>query len=95
MKKLSLNLDELTVDSFTTRNEVRARGTVRGNDATDNFGSECCWQSDTQCVGTGWDDSYCCGSGTEGPSHAPSCGDTCRLTGIPYKCYDGGDCIEW
>jgi len=33
MKKLSLDLDKLEVESFTTAGEAKARGTVRGQES--------------------------------------------------------------
>lgn len=96
MKKISLDLDTLNVESFSTAPGAESRkGTVRayetaGGDgcATDNVGSWCCWNTDTTCPGGGGD-SYWCGDDISGPSHLPSCGEFCDITGIPYKCYDG------
>ena len=43
MRKLSLNLDDLRVQSFsTTPLERRASGTVRGHDVSNDLGS--CWE---------------------------------------------------
>ncbi len=95
MKKISLDLDALQVDSFSTAPAARPlSGTVHGHEATEggagcgtaNYGSWCCWQTDTTCPG-GEGGSYWCG-GTDqcGDSHMASCGDECDITGIPYKC---------
>lgn len=53
MKKLSLNLDELEVESFDTHDEQERRGTVLGRDDSE-MGSGC----DTNDV--------CCGANTVG-----------------------------
>jgi hypothetical protein len=45
MKKMSLNLDQLTVESFEIRNERAIKGTVRGHDVC----SDVCTAS---CAGT-------------------------------------------
>lgn len=100
MKKISLDLDALSVDSFSTSSEAVVRqGTVKGHGATeggdtcatDNVGSWCCWNTDTTCGGGG--DSWYCGDDRSGASHAPSCGAYCDITGIAYKCYDDGN--DW
>lgn len=46
MKKLKLEIDELAVESFTTRNDEALRGTVGG--AATFFGTNGCYS----CVGT-------------------------------------------
>ncbi len=96
MKKISLDLDALQVDSFSTAPAARPlAGTVHGHGATEggdgcrteNWGSWCCWGTDTECQGGG-DDTYWCGGMSEkcGPSHMASCGDQCDITGYVYKC---------
>jgi hypothetical protein len=51
MKKLRLDLDTLTVDSFPTSTHSDERGTVRGNDATDGCTNKC--------TGATYDDTLC------------------------------------
>ncbi len=41
MKKLSLNLDDLSVDSFEIAAAEEPRGTVHGNEATDYCSVSC------------------------------------------------------
>jgi hypothetical protein len=71
MKKLALNLDQLTVESFATDAAERATGTVRANDAYTDFISECPCTALPQCgsprAGT------CDPAGT----CAYTCGDSC------------------
>ncbi|HET7228821.1 MAG TPA: hypothetical protein VFJ16_02330 [Longimicrobium sp.] len=56
MKKLSLELDALTVESFTTGDAVDGRGTVRGRDTlpTEFCNTKSC--NYTRCCATGADD---------------------------------------
>ena len=97
MKKISLDLDALTVDSFSTAPESGVqRGTVHGHASaddttccpTDAMKTPCCWNTDTTCDGGGGGSWYC-GDDRSGVSFAPSCGEYCDITGSPYKCYDG------
>jgi hypothetical protein len=59
MKKLRLELDELRVESFETVAPARSRGTVRGQDATENT-----WCGQDSCDGTCYTD--CWGLGCPG-----------------------------
>ena len=65
MKKLALNLDDLTVTSFETSRATAGRGTVRGNEATHG----------NTCAGTC---AFTCG-GTCQISCDPSCISTCPV----------------
>ena len=68
MRKLALDLDALSVDTFETeRRGAGARGTVRGHDSLDPGGGT---QGDT------------CGL-TCPATCRPSCGDTCFWTCAP------------
>jgi hypothetical protein len=101
MKKLSLDLGMLAVESFSTAPGAESRkGTVQGyataggaGCATDNVGTWCCWGTDTTCPGGGGD-SYWCGSGKPGGGGTgQSCvGAGCSIdfcnTDDPHKCYD-------
>lgn len=93
MKKLTLKLDELQVETFATEAAAAARaGTVQAHNSnpTDAICTECCWYSGTDngASDLGDCDSYWCGDDRDGPSHAPSCGATCNMTGT-WKCADG------
>lgn len=68
MKKLSLDLDQLSVDSFATGDEEGLRGTVRGNSAT--LGCSEFWS----CVNT-------CGICDDNESHRATCGNGSRCGG--------------
>ena len=101
MKKITLDLDVLQVDSFSTTPETYGRaGTVHGHEEesnqstccpTDALRTPCCWTSGTDAessalgAGCGDGDSWYCGDDRDGPSHAPSCGSLCNITGI-WKC---------
>jgi hypothetical protein len=50
MKKLALNLEDLTVTSFETSRTEAGRGTVRGNEAT--HGNTCAGTCAFSCAGT-------------------------------------------
>ncbi|HSU15112.1 hypothetical protein [Longimicrobium sp.] len=85
MKKLSLNLDELQVESFSTRGGVKPRGTVNANAATvDEY---TCWSCvDPGCttsqqpytgMGAGCSEYASCLDGCGGGGSYFSRGDTC------------------
>jgi len=69
MKKLSLDLDQLAVESFDTATARAPRGTVRGNDISDTT----CYQRLCECQSAFTCDTDCnqntCGGDT--------CGDSC------------------
>lgn len=84
MKKLNLDLDQLTVESFSPAAAPAAFGTVRAHEGTDPYGD--CWTgTEAQPSDFGACDTYDCGGGPGGPSHAPSCGQYCDITGY-WKC---------
>jgi hypothetical protein len=66
MKKLTLDLDQLTVESFATDAARRAAGTVRGNAAESEYLTDC-----TACTGI-----VQCPSGISCDSE-PSCHGSC------------------
>jgi hypothetical protein len=75
MKKLSLNVDALAVQSFSTSDGEGERGTVQG-------------QSDSvylSCVATACGTS--CQYDTKCGSHAITCGDATRCVDSEFSCY--------
>jgi hypothetical protein len=83
--KLSLNLEDLTVDSFDTTAPPKARGTV--------FGEQCTCYTQCTCPGCPTCDASCNGTcrGTCGENTcAASCNGTCNQATCDYSC--GGDC---
>lgn len=80
MKKLALNLDDLSVDSFTTATAVSARGTVDGRQVV--YGpvlpSANCGGGDTSFRVT--QDAACGPFTTREPGPEPSAGGTCALS---------------
>ncbi|HEU0013399.1 MAG TPA: hypothetical protein VFQ45_06930 [Longimicrobium sp.] len=85
MKKLTLDLDDLRIESFrTTEQEAEERGTVH---AHDQCGCSCCCTGYTQpCQAT-------CDTSPSHPGY-PSCGNTCDYSACYGTCYDscGGSC---
>lgn len=78
MKKLSLNLDVLEVQSFTTSDDAPARGTVHGEECTCHTNCTCpgcptCYET---CPATCWNtcDDPSCGTCDY------SCWETCQHT---------------
>jgi hypothetical protein len=71
MKKLTLRLDDLRIDSFTTTPAERARGTV--------FGEQCTCHTECTCPGCPTCDASCNGTCYEnscvGGSNCMSCAD--------------------
>lgn len=104
MKKLTLHLDELRVESFHTAPAGAARGTVRGNaptwycseqiDCTYDYG---CETQNATCGGGGSCEATCGAScnGTCGQSCYGSCDATCFS--CEYSCYESGCActIQW
>ena len=84
MKKLTLNLDELQVESFSTRGALRPRGTVNANEYTTIEPG--CTTSGGQYTAMG-----------AGCSEYASCLDSCSGcdggSGY-YSCGDVGDCAN-
>lgn len=80
MKKLTLRLDDLTVDSFETSSKARMQGTVRGfGDSTGcSYGSPNYTQCDFTCE-------FPCGESGECtptcPNVTPACSETCQCPG--------------
>jgi hypothetical protein len=83
--KLSLNLDDLTVDTFDTTVPQKAKGTV--------FGEQCtCY---TQCTCPGCPTCYASCNGTCGDTCVASCYGSCAGATCDYSCYgtcDASDC---
>jgi hypothetical protein len=84
MKKLSLNLDSLQVESFSTRGAARPRGTVNANEFTTIEPG--CTTSQQTYTGMG-----------AGCSEYASCLDSCSgcdgASGY-YSCGNGSDCAN-
>jgi hypothetical protein len=82
MEKLKLDLDALTVESFATERRSTERGTVAGQELTENCGNT----------------DYCTAPTCGGTCYASCDGSDCgtyRCT--EYSCYEtcGGDCTNW
>jgi hypothetical protein len=58
MRKLSLDLDALAVESFATAAPAAERGTVRANDALVDTGVYSCWRT---CRCPSHHNTECCG----------------------------------
>ncbi len=85
MKKLKLDLEDLSVESFATTPEPRAEGgTV--------FGQQCTCYTQCTCPGCPTCDASCNGTcgGTCDASCNGTCGDTCNCPTGDYSC--AGDC---
>lgn len=106
MKKLTLQVDDLRVESFETVRTEAPRGTVRGNaptwycseqiDCTYDYGCEtenvsCGGSCNGSCVDT-------CGASCNGTC-AASCYGTCEATcnSCDYSCYESGCActVQW
>jgi hypothetical protein len=83
--KLRLNLDQLTVDSFTTEHTRRQSGTVHGQQCTCPTACTCpgCPTCDASCNGT-------CGD-TCAASCYGTCGDSCDCSGWTCPGYCTGN----
>jgi len=93
MRKLSLRLDELAVESFDTSPRGSERGTVLGNSGYDGcsfYTGECCTPAGT--YGGNTCETTChqlaCGCTNPGGTCNVSCGsnDTCEFTADPQAC---------
>ena len=100
--KLSLNLDQLSVESFDTTATRRPRGTV--------FGEQCTCYTNCTCPGCPTCDATCnytCDDATcpNCPTCAASCNGTCNAATCntcAYSCYEtdcgcppgGGSCLD-
>jgi hypothetical protein len=86
VKKLSLSIDALRVESFQTAGRQRARGTVRGNEYS--YENDCSW---TGCVVTdaaGGCTVYWCGPEQSENTCLNTCGDGDNCT-QGYTNWDG------
>ena len=100
MRKLSLKLDELAVESFQTDGMQEQRGTVAGYVVSMDGG--CVTDEGQSCGGScpyegtcgEWSCGGNCGSyyGTCGGSCAVTCGDTCYYTCANGMTCHGADC---
>lgn len=79
MRKLSLDLARLRVESFAAGGRGAARGTIRGNDGDSNF--EPCAPDTVNCTPPGSGVATCA-------SCAASCDWTCGGTTCAGTCYD-------
>ena len=75
--KLTLNLDDLTVDSFDTTVTEKQKGTV--------FGEQCTCPTQCTCPGCPTCDASC--NGTCGGTCAASCNGTCNEPSCGYSCF--------
>jgi hypothetical protein len=96
MKKISLNLDSLHVESFETTAEALApRGTVRGNVVSETT----CQQiiCDCQTNGTECETNYECDTdaATCGASCTFYCSHTCPVNTCAYSCEGTCGCPTW
>ena len=83
MKKLSLSVEDLKVDSFSTVASGEGRGTVRAHDATVYCTPDCTVETCDQ-YSCGADTFYCPVTGME------TCGDTmCTCSNMPETCGHG------
>ena len=90
MKKLSLKLDELKVESFDTQSRARrARGTVLGNSMPPDTSLEVCGESDGCVVSLNpWECTYAdCGLDTGWRQCGYSYGGTCGAS-PPISAYE-------
>lgn len=94
MKKLSLNLDELRVESFATSPDGRTvRGTVKAFVTTDDITDpDDQWSARVSCLGTCLFDHTC---GFENSCNGETCYDTCVASCLGGSCYDScnGTCV--
>jgi hypothetical protein len=89
--KLSLNLDDLTVDSFDTTRPEKAKGTVFGEQCTCYTQCTCpgcptCYES---CNGTCGDTCYYTCDDASCAGTCASCGASCNGTCAGYTCRAG------
>jgi hypothetical protein len=80
--KLTLNLDDLTVDSFDTTVAEKQKGTV--------FGEQCTCPTQCTCPGCPTCDASC--NGTCGGTCEATCNGTCAATCEYVSC--GGTCYD-
>lgn len=73
MKKLSLNLDQLSVESFDTSARAKPQGTVRGFDITDTT----CYELECGCISGGTCNTDCGGYTCDGTCGEYTCGNSC------------------
>lgn len=72
-KKLSLNLDQLAVESFDTSTVAKPRGTVRAFDIT----ASTCYDNDCGCLSDATCNTACGGYTCEGTCGEYTCGNSC------------------
>jgi hypothetical protein len=96
MRKLKLDLDQLTVDSFDTEARAERSGTVFGEQCTCYTNCSCpgCPTCDASCNGT----CNTCNASCNGTCDA-SCNGTCDIycggTQYDYTCRNIGTCNYW
>jgi len=83
MKKLRLELDALTVDSFATDGLTREVGTVRGHDVTVVRCSTDCDTDGATCLGGTCDGAYTCNGEHSCPLSCTDCGTYYCASGDP------------
>ncbi|HEX5870928.1 MAG TPA: hypothetical protein VFY65_10950 [Longimicrobium sp.] len=94
MKKLTLRLDDLTVEGFSTTPPANGRGTVHGEQGT--FPTYCtcvhatcdptCWTCEATC------DDYTCWYTCEQTCDDFTCADTCGFSNCETRCGAGTSC---
>ena len=100
MKKLSLDLDQIAVESFATEPARRAHGTVRGHDLSDTTCNQIicdCYTGgtcDTDCGQITCDDTCANTCGCSAPQICVS-GHTCDLPSCAYTCGDTCGCVTY
>jgi hypothetical protein len=84
MKKLSLNVEELSVQSFETQDAPVQRGTVQGRGLTDS--PDECETDLVSCGGSCWNTN--CGEWTchIGCTQGATCGNTCGCGTVRITC---------
>jgi hypothetical protein len=86
MKKLTLRLEDLRIDSFSTEPVRKEKGTV--------FGEQCTCYTNCSCPGCPTCDASCngsCGASCGGTCNATACGTCDQSCGgtCAHTCYDG------
>ncbi|HLM67641.1 MAG TPA: hypothetical protein VK358_08950 [Longimicrobium sp.] len=82
MRKISLKIDDLTVESFSTAGgEGRKQGTVRGHDWSE-------WEECTQMDGCNSGESLCATCDEGCPADTQTCFASCRMTNGYQVCID-------
>ncbi|HEX6371943.1 MAG TPA: hypothetical protein VF006_23670 [Longimicrobium sp.] len=90
MRKLTLRLDDLAVEGFSTTPAPRDRGTVRGEQACTCYGPTCegsCY--DETCADTCW---FTCMNTCMDTCDDWTCLETCGFSNCETRCGAAGTC---